>query len=251
MTRKMKIARINYRHLAALCAILALALAAFTGAHTAATVRAMAEPDLRSDLSSETQALQTYLNDLVAYNGQCAKLSKQASVRQADIDPLQRKSDDLKRRLPSTQGVIGAIIRKLKAANAWNDLDAKLLANTTDARVRTFFQESSFKQDLEDAAANLGSQANDIGIPIDNLRKKLTGQTSSPGRGASIVLVAYHPPAPMKFVSLACTIGRIQLRVIAVAGGVMSGATCDKVSCACNPSVGIGLCSSASCSTVN
>ena len=220
----MKIARINYPQLAAICAILVLTLVqgtAFTRASPHATTRAVAEPDL----SNEVRTLESYANDLVAYQRDCSQLSKKPELRSADLDPLQRKSDDLKRRLSDVQRVIGDVIRKLKAANAWDDLDEKLLAKITDPSVRILFQQSSLRQDLEEATTNLGSHARGIGIPVDNLRRKLTGQTLAPDRGAFIVLAAYRPSAPMKFVSLACTIQKVRVGLINRLGGIPTDST--------------------------
>jgi hypothetical protein len=250
----MKTLLINNRQIAALCAILTLALiagATFTPASSVATNSTIAAPDLRSDLSGEVRTLETYSNDLAAYNKQIAQLAKKATVLRTEIDPLERKSNDLKGRISGVQNAIREIIRKLKAANAWNDLDARLVASSTNGRLRTFFQENSFRQELEEAAAGLGSQATDISAPLDSLRRKITGQSFAPARDFAVVRVAYSPAPTVKFVSLGCTIGRIQIKIIHVVGGNMSDQTCDKVSCACNPGNGIGLCTGAACSSTN
>ena len=240
----MKIVRINHRQLASICAVFAVTLvlgAAFIGA----TARVEAEPDLRSDLSSEVRALESYADDLAAFKIECARLNKKPSVIQTEIDPIQRKADDLKRRLSGFQNAVGEVIRKLKAANAWDDLDAKLLANITDPRERAFFQESSFKRDLEEAASSLSSRSSDINVPLDILRRKLTSQTLSPyeERGYSIIRVSYSPPAPMKFVSLDCTVHRVRFGIIRRLGGMQTNASCNAMGCACNPDASITNCS--------
>jgi peptidoglycan hydrolase CwlO-like protein len=250
----MKTSRITYRQITALCAILTLTLvsgATFTPAHPTATNRAAAAPDLRGDLSSEARALESFCDELAAFDKQLAQLNKKASVLRTDIDPLQRKSGDLKGRVSGVQNTLREIIRKLKAANAWDDLDAKTLANVTDGKSRTIFQQSSLKKNLEEAAANLGSQANDISNPLDNLRKKLAGQTFAPARDFSVVRVAYTPPTPMFFAGLRCTLGTIRLGLIHRLGGNANNATLDTVSCACNPDKKVGVGTGTACAEIN
>ncbi|HEY7544357.1 MAG TPA: hypothetical protein VID27_05725, partial [Blastocatellia bacterium] len=219
--------RIGNRYLAALCAIVTLTLgsgAAFTGARAVNPTA----PDLRSDLSGELRTLESFSDELFAFNKQCAVLGKKPSVLQTEIDPLQRKSVDLKGRLSGVQSAILEIIRKLKAANVWDDLDQKLLAATSDAKLRAFFQRSSFKSELEEAAAGLGSQANEISAPLDNLRRKLKAQTFSTDRSESIVRVSYSPATPVMFLkSLGCRVGQLRVRLILRLGGVSTGETND------------------------
>jgi hypothetical protein len=61
--------------------------------------------------------------------------------------------------------------------------------------LKSLLQGGSFKQALEEAAANLGSQTNDINAPLNNLRRRRTGQTFSTDRSASVVRVAYSAAA--------------------------------------------------------
>lgn len=223
-----------------------------TGAGPAATNRASSLPDLRSDLSTELRTVETYHDDLVTYFNQCAELNKKTSVSRTEIDSLQSKSDSLKSRLPGVQNAISAVMRKLKAANAWDDLDQKLLESTTDSRLLAFFQESSFKRDLEEAAASLGSHANEISAPLDKLRQKLTARTFSPDNGRSFVRVAsarafspdggvylvraaYRPLPPMTYVSMSCTLGQLRTRLIHRLGGNATDATNHNTFCACHP----------------
>jgi gas vesicle protein len=235
----MKITKINFRQLAALCAILALTLVqgvAFTGAPSAANPAVLADPDL----SSEGRTLENYFNELFAYKKQIELLDKKSSILRTEIAPLQQKSDNLKGQLSSVQNAIREIIRKFKAANAWEDLDTKLLANTTDPRERSFFQQSSFKRDLEDAASSLGSRGSEISNLIDNLRRKLRAQSFSPDeeRKYSVVRVSYSPAAPMKFEGLDCVIGQIRFRLIKRLGGEPTPKTRDQITCACGNNVG-------------
>ena len=108
----------------ALCTVLAATL--IQGA-TAFTVTPAATTPVPADLnvSLEQQSLGRFFDDLLSYDRGCSQIARKAQVRASDIDPLQRKSDDLRQRLSDVQRTIGDIIRKIKAANAWDDLDQK------------------------------------------------------------------------------------------------------------------------------
>lgn len=205
-----------------------------------------------ADLANEERVLAKYFDDLVAYDTEAAQLSKRASLVSADLDPLKRQSDDLKGRLSGLQNTIREIVKKLKAANEWDDLDTSLAAKIQDGTSNTFFKQNSFKQLLEESSNNLNSHGNEISTTLDNLRKKLASQGPSPSRNGlnlPIVRATYTTPGPMAFISLKCTIGRIQSGLIHRLGGTESNATCNKISCACNGG-SFGLCGGA-CPTAN
>ena len=245
----MKKARFNYWKLTAVVAFLAITIIAGVRPSTATKqppLPAAAAPD--ADLANEERAVAKFFDDLVAYRKQAGELAKRASLVKADLDPLQRQSDDLKGRLSGLQNVIRDIVTKLKAANEWNDLDITTAAKITDASRKSFFQQGSFKQLLEESSNGLTSHANEISTPLDNLRKKLTSRYGD-GADVQIVRAAYKAPTPMAFVSLACSVGKIRLNLIHRLGGTMTNATCDTVSCACNGG-SMGLCGG-SCSATN
>lgn len=238
-------------------ALVITVLALFQGIQVASNARplaaakgAVASLDLRSDLSTQVRILEAYHDELTAYYQQCAQLNKTTSVTRAEYDSLKIKADTLKSRLTTVQNAVSEVIRKLKAANAWNDLDEKLLESTTEEGLRTLFQESSFRQDLEEAAAGLGSRTGDITNPIDRLRSKLTARAFSPDKGDSVdriasarafspgvylVRAAYRPAAPIEFVNLACSVGRMRIKLIKRLGGIATTQTNHNVHCACHP----------------
>jgi len=249
----------RYLKLTAVVAVLAIALIPSVRPSTAKNqppppATAASGADLVS-LVNEERALAKYFDDLVAYHKESAQLSAKAKLVSADLDPLQRRSDDLKGRLSGLQNVIAEIVKKLKAAKEWDDLDTSIAASITDASHKSFFQQSSFKQLLEESSNSLTSHKNEIGIPLDNLRKRLTSRTFSPyGDGADVQIVraAYVAPAPvMAFVSLACSVGKVRLGLIGRLGGNATNGTIDQVSCACNPGISIGLGTGASCASLN
>lgn len=228
----------SYLKLTAVIAVLAITLVPSMRPSTAKNQPpSVANAASGADLANEERALAKYFDDLVDYDKECAQVGKRASLVSADLDTVKRKSDDLKGRLSGLQNVIREIVKKLKAANEWDDLDITTAAKITDASQKSFFQQSSFKQLLEESSNNLTSHGNEISIPLDNLRKKLTSRTFSPyGDGADlqIVRVAYEAPAPVFFYSLRCTIANIRGGLINRIGGNESCATLDAHSCACS-----------------
>jgi hypothetical protein len=201
------------------------------------------------DLANEERTLAKYFEDLVAYNRQAGDIGKRSSFTLADLDPLQRRSDDLKSRLSGLQNVIREIVTKLKAANEWSDLDVTTAAKITDARQKAYIEQESFKQLLEESSNGLTSHANEISLPLDNLRKKLTSRYGD-GADVQFVRAAYEAPAPMTFVSLACSVGRIQLGLGHRLHRSASDGLLDTVSCNCNPGAGIGIATGTPCSQV-
>lgn len=205
--------RFSYLKVAAGLAVLAVALIG-SNRSTTATIARAAAPGV--DLANEYRVFARYSDDLVAYDNQVAAADKRTRLVSADFDPLQRKSDDLKGRLSEVQTAARETIRKFKAANEWNDLD-KVPARITDAGVKALFQESSFRQDLEDAANGLTGHANEISSPLENLRQRLTSRYAA-DREAQFIQAGYRAPAPFGFVSLRCSIQNIKFKIIMSSG---------------------------------
>lgn len=237
--------------LAVIVTLLAVAVGASlrsTAATTQPSAPETATPAV--DTSNEERIIGKYMDDLFAYQGECRQASRRQALRNTDIDPLERKSDDLQNRLSEVQNAVREIIRKFKAANEFDGLDSALLARINDPRRRAFFQESSFKGDLEYAAANLSSHKDEISLPLDGLRKRVARNAAPYREGAAaFVPAAYHAPTAVFGVGLACRLGQVRLKLIERNGGNISKSpgTCDAISCACNPGSG-GLCTGAPCS---
>ena len=180
------------------------------------------------DLINEARTLETYAIDLFKFDKKCAELKKRQSASPGEIDPLQRIADDLRGRLPGVQNALREIVRKLKAANQWADLDAKVLAKITDAKSQTRFRQESFKQTLELASSQLSNSASEINQPLVVLRRKLTGQTGSPVRELPLafraVRVAYEPAAAMFTVTFRCRLAHLR---VGISGFVHGSATAD------------------------
>ena len=179
------------------------------------------------DLSNESRILETYAIDLFKFDKKCAELKRRASASLGEIDPLQRIADDLRGRSSGVQNAVREIVRKLKAANQWDDLDAKVLAKITDAKSQARFRQESFKQSLEQAASQLSSSASEINEPLLVLRRKLTGQAASPILEQPLALravrVAYEP-ATMFRVTFRCRLAHLR---VGISGFVHGSATAD------------------------
>jgi hypothetical protein len=246
----MKKSRFGDLKFATVVAALAITLVSIIHSSTATTQPSAADSAATGvDTSNEERVIGKYLDDLFAYQIECHQVGRRQALRTADIDPLQRKSDDLKNRLSDVQNAVREVIRTIKAANEWDGLDSTLLARVNDANRRSFFQESSFKADLEYASSNLSSHKDEISLPLDGLRKRVARNAFPYGDGAAaFVTAAYHPPTPMFGLGLGCRLGQVRLKLIERNGGNISNspATCDAISCACKPGSG-GLCTGSPC----
>jgi len=218
----------SYVKLIALVAVLAIAFIS-SMRPSAATTRPVPDVDLRN----EQQTISRYADDLIVYENQAAELGKRATLVNTEVETLQRKSDDLKGRLSLVQNAVRDIVRKLKAANEWDDIDTRAAARIKDARQRAFFQDSSFKQLLQDSE-NIGSQANEISSPLDTLRRKVTSRNYG-GAEVQMVRAAFTRPAPFESGSLGCRVGRLGLKIVIGLGGTPSREQSDRVFNRCHP----------------
>lgn len=181
------------------------------------------------DLANEERVINRYSEDLAAYERDLLQLSQRARLVSADLDPVQRKSDDLKNRLTEVQNTVQSVARKINAANEWADVDALIAKNVTEPRLRSLLQERSFKADL-DEAANLSSQRDEISTPLDGLRKKVARHANSDLR---LVDAAYA--SPFARVGLGCRIGIVGLKITIAVGKTPSKEQADRVFNRCHP----------------
>ncbi len=125
-----------------------------------------------ADLSSEARAVDAFVTDLTRLDTRAAELAKKASLTRAEIESLESLATGLKRRLPEVQNAIGAVIRKLKAADQWNNLNATLLAKARDSQFQAFVRSEDFKKLLEESASTLAANAGQIDSRLVPLRAK-------------------------------------------------------------------------------
>jgi hypothetical protein len=224
--------KLNALRITVIAALLAMALGPFM---VSSTAKVQPAPATKTDLTNEERTLSRFFADLSAYSKEVSELDKRPRLASADLEPLQRKSADLKGRLSGVQSSIAEIVRKLKAANEWERLDETLLTGITDARQKTFLQEVSARRLLETAAGNLSSRGGDISGSIENLRKKLTRGYRS-NADTQFVLVRYEAPVPFGAKdSLGCYAGRAMLVAIKLVGGTPTNAAYDAVFHQCWP----------------
>ena len=223
--------RFGYLKFSAVVAVLATA---FFGLMRPSTAEIGSPAASGADVANEARLVSKYADELITYETQSAALGKRSAIVSTDIEPLQRKSDDLKLRLSGVQNAVRDIVRKLKAANEWNDADTRFAAKITDARLKSLLQQTSFKQDLENAASNLTSQANEISAPLDHLRKRVASRYDS-AREAQFVRAAYSAPVPFESGSIGCRIGRLGLKIVIGVGGTPSKEQVERVFNRCHP----------------
>ena len=194
-------------------------------------------PPINVDLTNEERVLGKYLDDVVNYEHECKLIGQRARLVSGDLDSVQRRSSELKDRLTEVQNAFREVVRKLKAANEWDNLNTTLAARITDQKERRDFEDLNFKQLLDDGSNTLTNHSNEISGPFENLRRRVVSRTVSPyGDGAAaIVSAAYHPPAPPMFIaSLKCLIASARMGIVTAMGNHLNPHSTDVQSCACN-----------------
>jgi len=220
--------RFSHLKLSALIAVFAMTLVPYP--RTSAGSR-LSPIVTGADLGNEQRIIAKYAADLVAYDKQTQALGKRARLVSSDLDDVQNRSEDLKRRLSEVQNAVREVVRKLKAANEFDDLDTNIVARITDSRDKSYFQQNSFKKLLEDASNDLASYGSDVTTPVDNLRRKLTSRTASPS-GDSLIR-AHHAAAPFFRNGLQCMLSNIQVGIVWRMGGTEDRAHQNTRICAC------------------
>jgi hypothetical protein len=231
---EMKTVRFGYLKLAAVFAVLAIVLTGFMKTSTATnqTLPAVAAAT-GADVANEARVISRYADELASYDRQVVEAAKRARLVTADFDPLQRKSDDLKGRLSDVQNSVRELVRKLKAANEWENLDTPP-ARITDPGLKAVLQENSFKQVLEEASNGLTSRAGEISTPLEDLRKRLTSRYNS--GDVRFVRASYEAPSPFGFVSVRCSIQTIKVNIVLKLDGITGSNTLSRETwAACHP----------------
>lgn len=186
------------------CAILLVALGA--SAAFALNPRASAA-STDANLSSETRTLITYGNELFAHDVAVEQLSKKATLTSPEVDSVNTRAADLKRRLPQIQQAFRSIIDKLKAANQFNDLDSIVLARFRDERKRAFLREDGGpKRRLESLVNDIPGLAQELDTEVQGLRSRLRAQVEenllnpkATELRVRAVRVAFTPATPVFF----------------------------------------------------
>ena len=216
----MRKTRFNRWTLTAVCAVLAMVAAWNVG-----TSKSLGSPPPAAsgdvDLDAETRVLDNFARDLTLYDKRVAELNKRSSLTRAEFDPLKRSADDLKGRLSEVQNALRDTIRKLKAANLWEGLDATVVSRITDTKLQARFRQNSFKQALDEAASTFSNDGREIEDPLNPLRNKLQASTFE-SEGSSFALrtvrVSYSPAATVFGASFRCRFANLRAGI----GGAFS-----------------------------
>lgn len=227
----MNIVRMNYGKLMSLCAILAVLLAPIP----APSVAAAAGNSI--DLNSEIRTLDTFVTDLGRLDKKRVELGKKESLTRAEFAVLQNSTDDLKRRLSTVNNTIQGIIRKLKAAGQWDNLDTTVQAKLEDAKFQGLFRRLGFKQILDNATASLAGDADEISQPLEPLRNRVKAQAQDGVSHSALALravrVAYEPA--LSTTSFRCRVSLLRFGLSKAFGtsGNPSQGSKDATNCFC------------------
>jgi hypothetical protein len=216
-------ARLNWRKLTALGAVLALTLIQSVSMSRATTI----SPPLKTTstdvkLDSELRVLDSFFDDWLKVYKQHGVLSKKASVTSTEFNAFKSSSEGLKNRCSQLEGAIRDIIKKLKEAGRWEGLDDEVLAKANDEKLKSDLREGGgLKHLLEDAASQYCSQAeNEITGPVESLRPRVSAQVqdlffeqAAQDYKLRMVRVAYDPATPMVTKPVRCLGATIRVAV--------------------------------------
>ena len=225
--------KLNLSRLAGLVLLLAITVALI---QTGSLRSAASNPNIDDlNLTSERQVLESFINDFVAYNKECAQLSKKPNLVRTEVEGLERKSEALKQRLSLLQNASRSIVSKLKAAGKWDNLNETILANTSDGRQKSFLQGINFKAEIEEAANTIGTRGKEIDVPIEKLRRRVASRSMSENENVLMLRAGYVGAVPMATTSLGCSAGKLMIGAFRAAGKTVPDIVLDFTSCACSP----------------
>jgi len=231
----MKRGRFNYWKLTALAVALAMSLVQGAGANrTRARAATRAATFDSPNLSSEARTVDSFNDDLVSYDKKRVELSKRSSLTNEEFNALERNGNDLKRRVVELKDATESIVRKLKAAGRWDNLDEEILAKFTDAKDRAFVRDNGgLRHILESAGTDLNSQSGDeIVAPLSLLRSKVAQRNqdrfdANPEAPWRTVAAGYQPPASNPSALMARSVRCIGATIRYAVGMVVHG-TADR-----------------------
>jgi len=145
------------------------------------------------------------------------QFNKRDSLTKDEFNSAERVAGDLKRRLSGVQNALRDIIKKLKAAGQWEDLDLRI-ATISHPKFQAIARENSFKTTLEEAASGLTNDASEISTPLQKLKLKVITQNQdlepqSQQLAWRLIPVAYNPATPMMAIGFRCRIAYLRFGV--------------------------------------
>jgi hypothetical protein len=180
----------SYRKLTVVCAVVIIMLAQIVTTSVATPSSATTPAFVDTDLDTESRTLDTFVDDLGKFDKHGRELGKKASLTAAELDLHERTANDLKRRVSGVQSALGAMVRKLKAAGQWNDLDEIVLAKVGDSNFQDFVRREGFKKTLEELSSGLSNNTNELINPLDALRNRVKAQAQDPSFGPANSILA-------------------------------------------------------------
>ncbi len=170
------------------------------------------------DLGSEIRLLDSYVDELAAFDNRCATLERKGSLSRTELDPVQAKAEDLRRRVSAVESAIRSAITKLKAAGEWDKLDATILARVTDAKFQQFTRTEGFRRILEGAGTGLSPDADQINNRLNLIRTRIGARLQDPilrpgelGFSARATRVSYSAGPSMTGVTFRCRLAAIRM----------------------------------------
>jgi hypothetical protein len=171
-----------------------------------------------ADLIAEGRILDTYVDNLVAFDKKGADLGKKSSLTRAEFVAYEQVGEDLKRRVAEVRNAVLRAIDKLKAAGQWDNLDQIVLARISDSKFQAFVRQESLKKTIEDLAEGRNINVNEIVSPVDKLRSRVQAQTPDSifaPRNSTLasraVRVAYTTPPAMFTKPVRCAIAHVRV----------------------------------------
>jgi hypothetical protein len=181
-----------------------------------------------ADLSAEERFVSGFVNDLGKFDKKSLELSKKASLPRQEFDAHQRDGENLKNRLSGVQNALREVIRKLKAAGQWDNLDAIALTKCSTPAFQDFVRRDGFKRTLDAVAANLSGDASEISKPLDLLRNRIQSRASETvfapqpqTLAARSLRVAFRPEPAVVGAGLRCRLASVRFGI----AGFVHGAT--------------------------
>ena len=226
----------NIRRTIIASTILALMIVSFAATGARTTSGAVADVDL----SAEDRTLNSFVNELGKFDKKNSELSKKASLTRIEFDAHQRDAESLKSRVSGVQNALREVIRKLKAAGQWDNLDQLVLAKISDPKFQDLVRRDGFKRTLEDAASQLSSDADEISRPLDLLRNRVRAQVQDSvfePRNSTLALravpVAYNSAPAMFKTGVRCRIAYLRGGISGAFGGRPSDNAINAINCFC------------------
>src|SRR5688572_12818091 len=132
------------------------------------------------NISAEVREIERFDDDLFTFSDQILNLRKKSRLTSAELATARSSGNGIKQSIAAAQNNFRSIIVKLKAANQWEALDAKVNGLITSGSSRSIFQRAGGAKKLyEELADSLGQLSQEIEGDVQRLSSRVQSQTSS------------------------------------------------------------------------